>query len=337
MSFFGGFLRVAGTAIGTYFGMPTVGAAIGNAAAGWVDRDKSEETEQNTATAPSDLAGNLGSVAGAGLKAYAGYESQQRTNDQLMANQQATNAFNASEAQKGRDFNYQMFGQQAEFNRSEAASNRLFQERMSGSQYQRAVGDMQAAGLNPMLAVSQGGAGTPSGNAASASSSGAPTASGTAPPNIANSAKTALEMRNLEKQGDVLDAQATNIETTTEMNTASTGNIRAQTKVVERQADKMIDEIELLKAQTKNTKAQSQLVSMQTMVAETMVDLNKGNLSVANANARLSRLRADLVELDKSKGEAYSDYYKGAGKAEPYMHMGESAARIGGNVLRRGR
>lgn len=41
-----------------------------------------------------------------------------------------------------------------------------FQERMRATQYQTAVKDMEAAGLNPMLAYSQGGAGTPSGAAA---------------------------------------------------------------------------------------------------------------------------------------------------------------------------
>ena len=51
-------------------------------------------------------------------------------------------------------------------NRASAAQAQAqmdFQERMRKTQYQTAIEDMQKAGLNPMLAYQQGGAGTPSG------------------------------------------------------------------------------------------------------------------------------------------------------------------------------
>jgi hypothetical protein len=47
---------------------------------------------------------------------------------------------------------------------AQQAQNQMdFQERMRRTQYQTAVEDMKKAGLSPMLAYSQGGAGTPSG------------------------------------------------------------------------------------------------------------------------------------------------------------------------------
>lgn len=54
-----------------------------------------------------------------------------------------------------------------DFNAQQAQANRDFQERMSNTAYQRGVADMEKAGLNPMLAYSQGPAQVPTGSSAS--------------------------------------------------------------------------------------------------------------------------------------------------------------------------
>ena len=57
-----------------------------------------------------------------------------------------------------------------DYNADEAQRNRDFQMSMSNTAMQRGQLDLAKAGLNPILAVNQGGASTPSGSMASASS-----------------------------------------------------------------------------------------------------------------------------------------------------------------------
>lgn len=54
---------------------------------------------------------------------------------------------------------------QDHYNRASAKRQMKWQEAMRATQYQTAMADMEKAGLNPILAYKQGGAGTPSGSA----------------------------------------------------------------------------------------------------------------------------------------------------------------------------
>lgn len=83
-----------------------------------------------------------------------------------------------------------------------------FQERMSNTAYQRAVKDMRAAGINPMLAYMKGGASTPGGAQPSLKTPGVdPTGVATAKNVQSQINQRELQNENLQAQNELIRAQ----------------------------------------------------------------------------------------------------------------------------------
>lgn len=137
--------------------------------------------------------------AGAAISALGGLFGSKKTNSAQENLARQTNQFNAQQAQLNRDF----------------------QERMSNTAYQRAVADMKAAGINPILGYSQGGASTPSGASAS----------GVTPPTLHNVTKDASEAAQRGMATAQQFAQIENVKAATEKTKAETANTEVDTRL----------------------------------------------------------------------------------------------------------
>lgn len=146
-------------------------------------------------------------------------EGQEDTNYMNRTIAENNSAFNADQARILRDW---------QEGQNQKAMD--FSSNMAGTAYQRAVKDMQTAGLNPMLAYSQGGAHAPGG----VTSSGAH-----------GTAVQPAEMRNPAGAGIAAAAQAASMQQTA-----------AQTKNIEAQTDKTRVDTELQRSLLKDPDAE---------------------------------------------------------------------------------
>nr|AVQ10213.1 minor capsid protein [Gokushovirinae environmental samples] len=125
------------------------------------------------------------------------------------------------------------------FNAQQAAMNREFQERMDNTKYQRTANDMQAAGLNRILAVGSPGS-APSGNMAT-SSPGAPVHDMLGPAVNTAMARERLsqELLNMKETNKNIatdtmkkDVEATNVVADTSRKIAETSKLGDETKII---------------------------------------------------------------------------------------------------------
>lgn len=158
-----------------------------------------------------------------------------------------TGAFNSWQHHEDAKDNAAQADLNRQFQEISTQKQMAFQKDMSGSAYQRAVADLKAADLNPMLAYQQGGASTPAG-ASSAGSLAHPTQSVSEP--ITSSARTNAFVKqqianlreehvNLEKSGKKIDAETANTTSQALVNAAMVPKIQADTATSQTSASLM--------------------------------------------------------------------------------------------------
>ncbi|WNK14662.1 MAG: DNA pilot protein [Microvirus sp.] len=224
------------------------------------------------------------------------------------AGQAQANASNAQQARAQMDFQASQNANAMTFSSNQADKQMAFQREQSGTAYQRAAADMKAAGLNPMLGYSQGGAQAMSGSAPSGVSSGG--AQAQMHNALGSGVASAI-------QGATAAAGLQQVMAQTENVNAQTANTRSQTLLNALIGDKTIADTHSASAAAANARA-----ALEGIIADSLVREGTGSSRIREAKAGASEAEATAqrehyrLTQERNTSEAMSGRF---GQALPYV------------------
>lgn len=197
------------------------------------------------------------------------------------------------------------------FNSSQAQASRDWQERMSNTAYQRRMDDLRAAGLNPMLAISQGGAAVTGGASASftpvqaglINSSAAMRQADTSAFQAETSAKQVdANVKQIDELVIKTKQEVENLKTENQQRTALLDNIRQEYQNLVKQGLNLTEVGNQLRASVDKMNAEVKLIGNQTVTEAFRELLVRAQTADTNAAALLKGNDLKAAEMLENSG-----------------------------------
>lgn len=191
---------------------------------------------------------------------------------------------------------------QQNFNANEAQKNRDWETQMSNTQYQRRVTDLEAAGLNPMLAYTAGPGQLPSGTAASSS------IANPVPVQFSHSLQTASQIQLNDAAVDKAKAEADKANADAAEARARTPTYAVSMDATRQQIDQSKTLIEKMLQETRTSAASAGQIAQQTEYIKQLipqvqatVDNLKASTMLHGAQTGLTRAQTQLTGAQTGK------------------------------------
>lgn len=198
----------------------------------------------------------------------------------------------------------------------ESEANRSFQERMRSTSYQVAMEDMRKAGLNPMLAYSQGGASVPSGSMAQFENPGLAGAQAFAASTSAQAAETQASI-SADVAQVVIDKTKQEVENLTSVNE----QVKAVTRNLSAEFEKLVKEGRNLDDIQRQIQMTINKMGHEIPLIRSQQFLNEMNTLLSESRRYLTGAQTRLANVDANAAEAFGEMGKTVGTLRPVLEL----------------